>query len=349
MKKKSNRSALLFGAVGTVASVNVWLAAVGLSLLTACHGGPQPLPQAACTRLAAYDAYPDSSFFQDIRQLQVADSVLYAFDYTLGHVAVWNLRTNDFYTCGTLGQGPEEVVQPQGFCLAGDTVYMATTDEKLKGYVPGGRFAGAMDVPMWSEKRFFLLGDTVYATFPTDSSCYVKSSRSWKLADTLHGLRLGGHLFPIKDESGPNLSPNARHLVRGDGGFYAVCPSYPVVEKYDLHTGRLLEACDLSTTEFVSQILSYVNAQPTQQNSYFHYLDDACWHDGRLYILCADWQEGYSLNKILVLDTRPALRPVGICQLPGDVYSCIAVEGDTVYAFNSQDCTIEVCRMEGWR
>ena len=80
-------------------------------------------------------------------------------------------------------------------------------------------------------------------------------------------------------------------------------------------------------------------------NTYYEYLNDAYWHDGRLYILCSEWWDGgYSRNQILVLDTVPALRPVGICRLPGDVYSCIAVEGDLIYAMNDEKCTIEICR-----
>ena len=32
-----------------------------------------------------------------------------------------------------------------------------------------------------------------------------------------------------------NILRNQRHLVKGEDCLYAICPSYPVIEKYDLH------------------------------------------------------------------------------------------------------------------
>ena len=344
MKKKSIRLVLLFGAGGTVAAVNVWLAAVGLSFLTACHDGLQPLPQAACTRLQAYEAYPDSSFFQTITQMYVADSVLYAFDPSRGDVAVWNLRTNDFYTCGTLGQGPENVVQPSGFYVQDDTVYIMAGDFKLKGFYKG-EFVRTLDVPASPGQRFFLAGDTVYVTSTRENSCYLKASKNWKRKDAMQGLTFCGHMFPIKEREDINGLFNRRHIINGGDTLYAVCRSYHVIEKYDLHTNELLEAYDLSELDFMRKNLSYMKEHEGGPTSAFVFLRDAYWSDGKLFILSADWSGVYGRNKVLVLQDSPTLTPLGIYRLPGNLYSCIAVEGDLIYAMNDEKCTIEICRL----
>lgn len=55
-----------------------------------------------------------------------------------------------------------------------------------------------------------------------------------------------------------NIIRNRRHLVKGEGCLYAVSSSYPVVERYELGSEKLLETFDLSGIDCIGTIWSFI-------------------------------------------------------------------------------------------
>ena len=140
-----------------------------------------------------------------------------------------------------------------------------------------------------------------------------------------------------------NILRNQRHLVKGEDCLYAICPSYPVIEKYDLHENRLLASCDLSDINIIKNNLSYIKQKNISSRSFFTYLCDAYWNKDKLYFLCATWEKGYEVNTILVLDS--ALTPSYVCRLPGKIYNTICANENYIYAMNYEQCAMEIYKI----
>lgn len=291
-----------------------------------------------CSLFSSFTTFPDSTFFKDISCLFIEENRLYMFDRSRTDVAVLDIDRDTFYTVGKFGEGPKEVVSPTGFYVQKDTVYISDAGAMaLKLYDRKG-FIKSVSVPTCNEFRFFIDNDTVYATMVTDSSCYVKVARNWNRMNG-NDIQSCGNVFSMTEYEDMNILRNQRHLVKGKDCLYAICPSYPVVEKYDLHKNKLLASCDLSDVGVIEDNLSYIKQKNTSSRSFFTYLCDAYWDEGKLYLLCATWEKEYKVNTILILNSD--LTPSHICHLSGKIYNTICVDKNYIYAMNYERCAME--------
>lgn len=292
------------------------------------------------TKSSDFTEYPDSSFFKDITCMSVNDGKLYMFDATRGDVAMWSKDDNRFLTFGGIGQGPREVANPKTFFVQDDKVaIMDNGSQSLKIYDEEGGVE-MVDIPASNEWRFFIEKDTVYLTCTYKETFFVKSGKQWKREDYETGLLFGGTLFKITESKGMNRMRNNRHLVKGNNCFYAVCPSYPILEKYDLKTNELIASYDLSKVDIIRENLEYIESQNQAPNTVSLYLKDAYFHKEKLYVLCATWKNGFEVNKLLVLDE--GLSPLGIYKLPGGFYNSFCVDDKFIYAMNYGRCAVEM-------
>lgn len=287
----------------------------------------------------SFTEFPDFSFFKDITCMSVNEGKLYMFDTWRSDVAMWDRRNDRFLTFGSRGMGTREVADAKTFYVQDGKVAVMGAGS-LKVYDEQGGVE-TIHIPRHDEWRFFIEKDTVYITAVLEETFYVKFSNRWKRADGEKGLQLCGGFLDITD--GMRQSRNNRHLLKGDDCLYAVCPSFPVIEKYDLHTNELLMSCDLSGVDYVKDILSYVKDN-NSPSSYHIYFSDAYFYKNRLYILCANWNPKYEVNKILVLDED--MSPMGVYQLPGIYYSSFCVDDEFIYAANRKDCAVEILTVD---
>lgn len=287
-----------------------------------------------------FTEYPDSSFFKDITCMSANDGKLYMFDATRGDVAMWSKDDNRFLTFGSIGQGPREVANPKTFFVQDDKVaIMDNGSQSLKIYDEEGGVE-MVDIPASNEWRFFIEKDTVYLTCAYKETFFVKSAKQWKREDYETGLLFGGTLFKITESKGMNRMRNNRHLVKGNNCFYAVCPSYPILEKYDLKTNELIASYDLSGVDIIRENLEYIESQNQAPNTVSLYLKDAYFYKEKLYVLCTTWKNGFEKNKLLVLDEE--LFPLGIYKLPGKTYNSFCVDDEFIYAMNYGRCAVEM-------
>lgn len=287
-----------------------------------------------------FTEYPDSSFFKDITCMSVDDGKLYMFEDSRGDVAMWDKKNNRFLVLGSLGPGPKEVGRPKTFFAQnGKVSIMDGASRALKIYDEQGGVE-SVQLPCVSALRFFVEKGTTYVSCAYKETSYVKVPESWKLANREAGLLFCGSFLDISENKGINISRNNRHLVKGDGCLYAICPSFPLVEKYDLDTNELLSSFDLSAVDIIRKNLEYIASQNHGPTTYSVYLRDVYFCDGKLYILCATWNNKFQVNKLLVLDEE--LSPLGIYKLPGNMYTSFCVDDKFIYAMNYGRCAVEM-------
>ena len=297
-----------------------------------------------CNIISSFDQYPDSSYFKEISCIYYKDTKLYLFDKTRGDVAVKDLSKNTFYTVGKIGQGPSEVSSPTSFTVFpnGNIAILDEGSLSLKVFNKSG-FISSSQVPSATENRFFVYENNTYLTLATDTSCYVKVTPYWKRG-RMEGIELCGNIFHITKALDMNLIRNRRHLVKTEKYLYAVSPSYPVIEKYELNSDKLLETYDLSEIDCIGDIWSFICKESLSPKSFYIFLKDVYYAEGKLYILYANWEKKYSVNHILVLDTQNQLTPICIYKLPGNIYTSFAVHDTIIYAMNYEKNEIQTIR-----
>ena len=298
------------------------------------------LEEVNLTLSSDFTEYPDSSFFKDITCMSIEDGKLYMFEDSRGDVAMWEKKNGRFLTFGSLGPGPKEVGRPKTFFVKDGKVYiMDGASRALKVYDEQGG-VGSVQLPCVSALHFFVEKGITYVSCAYKETSYVKIPETWKMANGEEGLSFCGNLLDISEDARMNISRNNRHLVKGDDCLYAVCPSYHVVEKYDLDTNELLSSFDLSAVDIIKENLEYIKSKNHGPTTYSVYLRDAYFCEGKLYLLCATWNKKFQANKLLVLDKN--LTPLMIYKLPGDMYTSFCVDDKLIYAMNYGRCAVEM-------
>lgn len=312
-----------------------------LSAISSCQN-EDSLEIIQCEVLYAFNEYPDSTFFADISSMHYQDGSLYLFDRKRGDVAVKNTTDNTFFTAGQIGQGPLELVNPTTFTVCENGYIVILDAGKLRlNFFNGKELTASLDAPSGGETRFFIYQDTAYMALPTDTTCYAKCAPSWERG-SMKGIDLCGNNLRITNAEDMNLLRNKRHLVKGAECLYTICPSFPIIEKYDLHSNQLLETLDLSKLDYLNKVYDFVKNKETSPKSFYVFLQDAYYYDKRLYILFADWKNGYTVNKILVLEDCGSLKPICIYQLPNRIYTSFAVGNNELYAFNYENTEVQI-------
>lgn len=319
----------------------LFIACIGI-LCTSCSTKLK-VPELDCQLLQTTTEYPDSTFFKYPEQLNIQNGNLYVFDRTRGDVAVWDCSTPEttFQTIGLVGPGPEELTIPKGYTIYNDTVFIADMGAlSLKAYY-GGRFVRSIPTSWVSEHRFFIANGYVYQTdVTTDSACYAKIPLNLTERTDLPHIQRCGHQLRITSD-GSNRSRNQRMLVKGGDYMYAVCMSYPIIEKYDLATDKLLESYDLSEVPIVQEIIDNIKSENLPPNVECFYLKDIYWHKDKLYVYCNYSYKGQKhIHVIVSLDTTEDMTPYRIYRLPKH-YNSIAIDDEHIYAAGPVTCTID--------
>lgn len=321
----------------------------GISM-SSCHRPDRELPVVDCQLVASYSQFSDSSFFKNISCMAYGNGRLYMFDRDRGDVVAWGMKTDSsFYAIGSIGGAPHELIYPIGFTLIpGDTTAILDIGSSALKLFRKNEYVRSVPAPGGVEEHFFIDRNFVYLPHFSDSTCYVKVDM-YREREDAERIKNCGHPFSITDNPEMNTLRNTRHLVKGNGCLYAVCPSYPVIEKYDLQTDELLESYDLSEVSVIKERLSYIDTHPLSGKSFYVFLADVCWHNDKLYLLYPTWDEkyGYLKNSLLVLDCQPWLTPLCVYQLPDQIYNSFTVDNEYIYASNYVTSCIEIYQPKG--
>lgn len=282
--------------------------------------------------------FPDSSFFSIITHAEYHDGRIYLMDKNRGDLIA---LTEDFKQMECIAPHSEtDLVMPNSFTIYQDTAYICDEGSvnTLKVYTKGSKI-GSFQTMRLREKRMAADETSLYVSFPTESSCFLKIDK-YNPAKYVQAGNV------VEEESAKRTKlTNHKHLFLNDGILYAVSECYPYIDSYRAETGEWLKRIDLSDIPVMQSNLSFIESQPVEQNSYYALIGEGYMHNDALYLLCPTLgdNETFRDNTLLKIDISGGdMKPVGICELPGRCYSSICVSDKYLYAvYRYQDCAIE--------
>lgn len=285
--------------------------------------------------------FPDSSFFSDIRKMEYEDGKIYLLDVKRGDLVS---LTEDFKQMEIVAPHSEiDLVMPASFAIEDDTVcvYDYGSVNTMKVYAEGKQLRNMSSFRV-KEMRMAMNDSFIWASAPTDTSCYIRLNR-WNPDEFI----LSGKVE--KEENAKRtMKKNSKHFLSGNNGMlYAVSEAYPLVDKYDMKSGALKESLDISNVFFIKENLEFAASQNLDPNSFFVHVTDACLYENELYLLCPSLGMPYRCNMLLKIDVGGnEMRLVGYYELPGNVYRSICVSDEHLFvAFQGRDCAIEKYRL----
>ena len=104
-------------------SVESSLLAIALLCVSACQSR-NVVHEVDAVELAHIIALPDSSFFSDLRHLNVSGERIYALDVDRRQVLSLDKKFEDLWLFGSGGRGPAELLAPFSFTLHGGDVFI---------------------------------------------------------------------------------------------------------------------------------------------------------------------------------------------------------------------------------
>ena len=285
--------------------------------------------------------FPDSSFFSDIRKMEYEDGKIYLLDVKRGDLVS---LTEDFKQMEIVAPHSEiDLVMPASFAIEDDTicVYDYGSVKTMKVYAEGKQLRSMSSFRV-KEMRMAMNDSFIWASAPTDTSCYIRLNR-WNPDEfILYGK------VEKEENAKRTMKKNSKHFLSVNNEMlYAVSEAYPLVDKYDMKSGALKESLDISNVFFIKENLEFAASQNLDPNSFFVHVTDACLYENEMYLLCPSLGMPYLCNMLLKIDVGGnEMRLVGYYELPGNVYRSICVSDEHLFvAFQGRDCAIEKYRL----
>lgn len=315
-------------------SVESSLLAIALLCVSACQSR-SVVHEVDAVELAHIIALPDSSFFSDLRHLNVSGERIYALDVDRRQVLSLDKKFEDLWLFGSGGRGPAELLAPFSFTLHGGDVFIYDSPvQAVKIYSKEG-FQDRRELDFVPyDYRWYERDGEFWMPLRNSDSLIVKSSPE---GDVFFGK-------PRRIGSDKKTSiMNGCCVLDNDGEPLAVYMMLPYARQYS-SAGVQEREIDLSGAEFYGQNMAYIASRPTKENSAYILHQDAVISGARLFLLCPRYGKQYRVDRILEVDI-PSGRPVRVIRLPEGVYGSIALDKDIVYAFNSGRGSLDMLKV----
>ena len=304
-----------------------WIFIIFISLV--CCQTPEIIPFIQLGVVERLSAFPDSSFFSDLRQLQCVGDNIYALDVDRRQVIALDSAFKKMEVYGLGGRGPGELLMPYSFCVSSDTVFILDfADQTVKSYSRDG-FVGQREVTgcQVSDDRFFVADTLMFVPIKSESALFVRLSphTSQAMGDPAS--------FPSIRKT---ITMNRAGVLPYEDKVVVVPGSLPYVQVYG-RDGHLCAQIDLSVVDFYQENLDEVQGKSINapDNASFVLNSDAVVSGGKLYLLCPRYLPSYRVDRIIVVDLAVNAVEEVLC-LPDAVYNSIAVHEGTLYAYNYQ-------------
>lgn len=288
------------------------------------------------------DSVADSILFLSVKCLTADNENLYFTDtYSDRIICLNNGNFSLNYIIGNRGMGPKELLGINQFAIADSLITVLNGGNnrinifKKDGSLYHEYSLANLDIYFDTGYRFYFernkisgyssLGASPLTTYAMDNQ-----------AQTFWGTK-----FEFASESQTAVR-NGRHLGFFKGRYLSVSDNLPIIEIYDAHSHVLLDKYDYSQIPTVAKSLKQIAKKNTvASNSYFVICEDLYITNGHLYILIADYKDGYSVNEIIEFELEPIVKPKSILKLSGKVYSTFCINKGELYGYNSLDNAIE--------
>lgn len=310
-----------------------WLLVLCIALLTAsCGRQLTSLPTIEPQLVKSVDVLADSIYFSEITAMKYHDNRIYACCMGQSQILCMD---NDFgllHIIGHKGRAASELMNPSSFDMDGDTIVVLCYGA-FKRYTVNGEFVGSSDIGPLLPNKDFAWSDGCY---------YYTSSRQGPVISlSADGTsRSFGECYRFETEEAARYR-NARFTRVYRDRIITVSDNLPYIEVFDRQTLESVRKVDYSDVDLVSEIMKSNASEQLAANQYRTLVSGCNVADGKLYVLLADNLDGFCANKIIVFDLERDCRPVSIVQLPGARYFSFCVNGQTLYAFNLRENTLE--------
>ena len=309
--------------------------------IAACSQKGQKEKEVEITKLtlnATLTELSDSSFIPTIVTcIDANENGLYFSDYAEG-VIVLDKDLNVKKRIGSRGEGPGEFIGAAHFCLGkDDSIYVLNEGKQaLELFIKGEH---VKHIPFPQETSF-----TIITCFFFEHQLIYHSVVSDSLQVVVFDNSSNINKFICSNTSidKPDFKRHSgRHLIKGDSSFFVIGCTLPIFQVYSFD-GKLIAEHDLRTIPEIRKNAEAYKNTPQVPNTYSIMIRDACYNDGKVYLLVITNEDKYICNKVCVLDVSEKIEHINTLELTGSVYGsfCITKEGRIV-AFNALEASLD--------
>lgn len=283
--------------------------------------------QKSLTVTRQIEMYPDSTYFNDLRQLQYDGGYIYMLDMYRNNV----VRLTDDFTemdeYGISGRGPGEFASPYGFFASDDTVTVLDyADMSLKTYSSSGFISSTVSGVISGDGRFFRTfgGEYVLPMYSSDNSFVLLGGS---------GSRYMGEPEQYSTSRKTMTMNNSSVIPYGD--CIIVVPMYqPFIKVYD-RDGNVSDVLRLDKVPFYKDNISYIESRRDYKYDNVAYLMnvDACIFGSHVYVLCPRYGTHYYTDRIVSVNLSSG-EVDAVFHMPDSVYSSICAVDGRFYAYN---------------
>lgn len=309
-------------------------------LLSSCNEEKSKVRKVTC--VSSVSELSDTLFFANVENLvATGEDVFFIDKYRNRIVCVdvddWTLKT----LIGVFGEGSDELCNLSQFTFGNNMLYaLDGACGKLVAYDLQGNICAKYSLPLESRLMtgyHFLVSKEGKMDISTrsDAGAFVELN----LSDGATSFWEERFRFGYTSQ---DMQRNGRHLLETTDGYIAVSDNMPQIEKYDNRKQRL-EVYDYSSIPVVKRRLLHIEREVSDTGSYGIVCEDACVHEGKLYLLLVSNDGGrFAVNQIAVFSLFPRIKWDGLLEMSGRVYSAFCVQGNRIITFESQKNRLEV-------
>lgn len=310
-------------------------------MITSCHDNNiKDIGEEFLIRDTVITQFSDSSYFSDIRSMQIDNNRIYLTDYHRNQVIILNEKGQFAKSIGDEGRGPGELLGAADLFVDNDTIYVFNDSGRsfeLYGLSYGHikKINFPVNSSFRSTQRFTVKNGRIYISSPSHNTSIAALGIN---SDTYNVF---GRIIEFDSDIKTRVQ-NSRHLVVKDSIIYAISRTLPIIEKYNLD-GKLISIYDFSSVKYVQKRLDFVTAQVSPPNVSHILVSDIYLYEDKLYLLIvSNDSEKSNSNKVLVMDlSTNKIIPEKIYNLGEDRYGSIAANKNSLWAFSNKQGIIK--------
>jgi hypothetical protein len=278
------------------------------------------------------EKYSDTEYFSRIESMQLSNNLLYAADYELNKIFIFDTHNDTTFVMGSSGRGPGELLGPMQIFELNDTLVVYSdgkfsidvfVNKKFIKTINLGRKAGN-----YSGTRFFMRNNKMYFHLAgTQSELLVMPVSQSETALTTLSIQQNKH--------NGNAYWKEKHILPSENSIIGVGYYYPEIVIFD-YNGEQVSHFDFSGISLLEERMIALT-EATDENSSLLMACDACLYNDKIYILVLDTKDQVdNSNKILVFDSNNINKGFErVYELADGWYSSITVSDGYLWAYNS--------------
>lgn len=244
----------------------------------------------------------DSSFLTDIRSIYFSNSKYYMTDYTRDQIFILSKDLELIKTIGKKGRGPGEFSGASHLFADKDSIFVYNDSKITFEVYNTKKHLKTIQLPvpirLHSSLRYFMYKNELYFSNANSIENYSIS----KLNCLTNKVANFGQIKKFRTPKETRIK-NHRHLIKYKDYIIAVPNCQAVIEMYDFK-GKFLNKFDISNIKPIKEMLTFINEQKSEENSYYVLFSDVYVYKNRLFLtmLTNDKYNKRSEDKVLEIE-----------------------------------------------